>query len=99
VDTTVLPSSRGTRHTCVDYLYKAGEVEDKFSRRLILSDDIESMILDTVNAAPSECHHATAQQPGKHYDGGRSRFLPILSGLTFSTVAVLAGLIVWASLT
>ena len=58
---------------------------------------MEPLILDTVNAAPRG-HYCYAAQSGT-YNGDNPRpWLPILSGLTFSTVAVLAGLIVWASL-
>ena len=52
------------------------------------------MTSDTVNATLRRCQRDAAQQ-----GDDRSRLLPIMSGLTFSTVAVLAALIVWASLT
>jgi len=56
------------------------------------------MILDTVNATSGRWEREAAQ-PGRYDSGDRWRLLPILSGLTFSTVTVLAALIVWASLT
>jgi len=52
------------------------------------------MTPDTMNATLGAGQRDAAQQ-----GDGRSRLLPIMSGLTFSTVAVLAALIVWASLT
>jgi hypothetical protein len=57
-------------------------------------EDSELMTPDTMNATLGAGQRDAAQQ-----GDGRSRLLPIMSGLTFSTVAVLAALIVWASLT
>jgi hypothetical protein len=60
------------------------------------------MILDRVDAAPSARQRTSEQrkaaQSGRYNGADRLRSLRILSAATFVTVAVLAGLIAWASL-
>jgi hypothetical protein len=55
------------------------------------------MILDRVDAAPS-ARYCKPAKSGRYNGSDRLRSLRLLSALTFVTVAVLAGLIAWASL-
>ena len=55
------------------------------------------MILDRVDAAP-EARYRKAAKSGRYNGSDRLRSLQILSAAIFTTVAVLAGLIAWASL-